>query len=156
VEAAWAELLDRTDDLGIDLPAGSTPRHIQAELMTQAALRGEPAEALAHLVSAVERVRYAPPTALLSESNGSLADEAGADLDLVVRAVRASRDRSSRLRARVLPRSGTDQLVVLSARAGERIAGVDRRIARTGRSVTRPRDRGHAPRRRRIFGRRAH
>jgi transglutaminase-like putative cysteine protease len=157
VEAAWAELLQRADDLGIDLPPGSTPRRIQAELVQRAALRAEPAEAMARLVAAVERVRYAPPDAVRSAAAADpTSGQVGHDMEQVVRAVRASRDRSSRLRARVLPRSGTDQLVVLSSRASERIAGVDRRIARTGRSVTRPRDRGHSPRRRRIFGRRAH
>ena len=71
--------------------------------------------------------------------------------------MRAGRDRADRLRARVLPRSGTERLVGLSARAGERMAGVDRRIARTGRSVTRgPGDRDRTHKRRMIFGRRSH
>ncbi|MFL6099077.1 MAG: transglutaminaseTgpA domain-containing protein [Actinomycetales bacterium] len=162
VEATWTELIERADDLGIELPIGSTPRRIQAELMSRAMLRREPADSLARLVFAVERVRYAPPTAAGAPRGlaPDLLSTIGPDLDQVVKAIRTSRDRSTRLRARVLPRSGTDQLVVLSARAGERIAGVDRRIARTGRSVTRGPgdrgDRGHSPRRRRMFGGRAH
>lgn len=171
VEAVWAELIERADDLGIELPAGSTPRRIQVELTSQSALRGEAADALSRLVAAVERVRYAPPGAPGSARGfgPEQLQRLGPDLDEVVKAIRASRDRATRLRARVLPRSGTDQLVDLSSRAGERIAGVDRRIARTGRSVTRTPgdrsarpdagdrgDRGHATRRRRMFGGRAH
>jgi transglutaminase-like putative cysteine protease len=153
-EAAWSDLLVRVDDLGIDLPLGATPRQIQAQLLERTSLRAEPAEALDRLTRAIERVRYAAPAA---QRPGGM-DTVEADLELVVRGVRVSRDRASRLRARVLPRSGTDQLVVLSARAGERIALVDRRIARTGRSVTRkPGDRADTPRpRRRMFGGRAH
>jgi transglutaminase-like putative cysteine protease len=154
-EAAWAELLERVDDLGIVLPEGATPRQIQVELVARASLAPEPAMALGRLVGAIERVRYAPPSG--REPVDLDAPEPGDDVAQVVRAVRAGRDRASRLRARVVPRSGTERLVGLSARAGERIAGVDRRIARTGRSVARgPGDRRHTRRPAKIFGRRSH
>jgi transglutaminase-like putative cysteine protease len=148
-EAAWAELLERAEDLGIDLAAGNTPRQTQAELVTRGVLPGEPGDALTRLVRSIEQARYAQHPVVpegLSE-----------DLQTVVRALRAATDRSRRLRARVLPRSGTDRLLGLSARAGERIAFVDRRIARTGRSVTRgPAQRPESRRRHTIFKGRPH
>jgi hypothetical protein len=166
-EAAWAELLERVDDLGIVLPVGATPRQIQQDLVTRSRLEGEPADALRRLVQAIEGVRYARPSVrrlILVErpvgtdgTDGTDGADSTDDVAAVVRAVRAGRDRTSRLRARVLPRSGTERLVGLSARAGERIAGVDRRIARTGRSVARgPGDRTHTRRERKMFGRRTH
>ncbi len=151
-EAAWAELLDRVGDLGIELPGGATPRQTQARLRDGTSLGDAATDALARLVRDIEQARYAPRPAL--RPDGSDPDE---DISLVVRAVRASTDRSRRLRARVLPRSGTEQLLGISARAGERLAGVDRRIARTGRSVTRGPGARSGPRRRaRIFGGRPH
>ena len=154
-EAAWAELLERVDDLGFVLPMGATPRQIQDELVTRATLEPGPVLALGRLVRAIEQVRYAPPSGRspIAIDEPDITD----DVAEVVRAVRAGRDRASRLRARVVPRSGTERLVGLSARAGERIAGVDRRIARTGRSVARgPGDRSHTRRSTKIFGRRSH
>jgi transglutaminase-like putative cysteine protease len=158
-EAAWIELMERVDDLGIDLPVGATPRQIQQELVHRAVLEPDPVEALARLVQAVERIHYAPPSGrrLTAVGRPDVGPDLAEDMATVVRAVRASRDRSTRLRARVLPRSGTEQLVGLSTRAGERIAGVDRRIARTSRSVTRaPGDRDRTHRKRRFFVGRSH
>jgi transglutaminase-like putative cysteine protease len=152
-EMAWSELTDRVGDLGVDLPAGSTPRQTQQWLSKDASLGGAAADALARLVHDIEQARYAAHPATRAADDPAPAD----DVTTVVRAVRAVAARSQRLRARVLPRSGTDQLVGLSSRASERIAGIDTRIARTGRSVTRgPKARSGPGRRRRIFGGRAH
>ena len=162
-EAAWAELLERVDDLG-HRPAGR--RHAApdpgSELVDRGPAPDEPAEALARLVQAIERVRYAPrPAAAAVDGRWTGPSRGRTTWPRWPRAVRAGRDRSSRLRARVLPRSGTERLVGLSARAGERIAGVDRRIARTGRRSRGPRPGSIAVTavtrvRRKMFGRRTH
>jgi transglutaminase-like putative cysteine protease len=152
VETAWAELLERVADLGVVLPSGATPRQTQERLVAAASLGGEARDALSRLVRTLEQVRYAARPA----AAGSPEDLAH-DVDTIVRAVRATTERSQRLRARVLPRSGTEVLLGLSARAGERIAGLDQRIARTGRTVTHaPATRTEPRRRRRIFGGRPH
>jgi hypothetical protein len=150
-EAAWSELLDRVADLGLLLPSGATPRQTERRLVAEAHLGPAAREALARLVRTLEQARYA------ARPDYPAGADPQEDLTTVVRAVRASCDRSQRLRARVLPTSGTTALLGLSSLAGERIAGVDRRLARTGRTVTRaPASRTEPRRRRRIFGGRLH
>ncbi len=151
-ETAWAELLERVGDLGVMLPTGATPRQTQERLVLAASLGEEARDALSRLVGALESVRYAArPTSTGSE------EDLAQDVAIVVRAVRATTERAQRLRARVLPRSGTEALLVLSARASDRIAGLDRRITRRRPTATHaPGSRGAPSRRRRIFGGRPH
>jgi transglutaminase-like putative cysteine protease len=154
-ETAWGELLERVDDLGIELPTGATPRQIQQRLIAAASLGPDAREALGRLVHTLEQVRYAPRPSTAEGPDAPV--DPSDDVRRVLAAVRATTDRSRRLRARVLPRSGTEVLLGLSARAGERIAGVDRRIARTGRTVAHPPGtRNKQRRRRRIFDGRPH
>jgi transglutaminase-like putative cysteine protease len=154
-ETAWAELLERVADLGIVLPTGATPRQIQQQLVAAASLGTDAREALARLVQTLERVRYAPRPRAADGPDDAV--DPSEDVRQVLAAVRSTTDRSHRLRARVLPRSGTEVLLGLSAQAGERMARVDRRIARTGRSVARPpRTHKDKRRRRRIFVGRPH
>jgi transglutaminase-like putative cysteine protease len=151
-EAAWSELLDRMADLGLQLPTGATPRQIEHRLVAEASLGPAAREALGRLVQRLEQARYAARPAYPEGG-----PDPGDDLATVVRAVRASTDRKRRMRARVLPRSGTDALLGLSAAAGERMARMDRRISRTGRGGSRaPSAPGQARPRRRVFGRRLH
>ena len=128
-EAAWADLLERVGDLGFELPAGSTPRQSERLLTEVAGLGEEPRAALSRLVRVVESARYAPAPAPV--------DGVGPDVETVVRAVRSATGRRRRLRARVLPRSGTERLRGLSAQASEGLSVLDIRLASTRRSVTR-------------------
>ncbi len=151
-EAVWGELLDRVADLGLQLPSGATPRQTEQRVVAEASL-GPPARAaLSRVVRHLEQARYAARPAYAQD--GPDPEE---DLATVVRAVRAACDRKQRLRARVLPRSGTDALLQLSAAAGERMSRLDRRMARAGSPATRaPSARRRARDRRHVFGRRSH
>ena len=122
IEAAWADLYEGADDLGVPLGISSTPRQLDAELATAAALpsTSPDREALARVAQVVERSRY----------SRSAPDSSGVDADVrsVLRAVASTRSRSDRVLARVLPRSGTARIVRLGDRAGRLVGGLDHRL----------------------------
>lgn len=129
IEATWSDLHERVSDLGIELGAGSTPRQLDAELASAAALPGPSREALARVSGAVERSRYSR-----SGADEDLRD----DVRSVLHAVAASRGRGDRLRAVALPRSGTARLLRAGDRLGGRLARVDTAAARRLHTARRP------------------
>ena len=124
IEAAWADLHEGADDLGLRLTGASTPRQVDAELALAAGLAtASPSrQALARVTQVVERSRYSRA--------GFDPLTVDADVRSVLRAVAASRTRWQRLAARLLPRSGTARLLRLGDLAGRRIGGVDQRVTR--------------------------
>ncbi len=124
VEAAWADLLEGAGDLGLAVPSGSTPRQLGAELARQAALsEGSRAfGALSRVSRLVERSRYA---------RGQLpVGEVDDDVHTVLVAVSATRNRSDRVRALVLPRSGITRLTRSGDMVGRRLGSLDRGVTR--------------------------
>jgi transglutaminase-like putative cysteine protease len=103
VEAAWDELRERLEDLGVRWASSWTPRALQLRLVADHRLGEHEQAALGRLVTDLERVRYAPPGAVVREA-GALR----ADVDVVVAGVSASEavDRWVRRRARWVPASG--------------------------------------------------
>ena len=92
--AAWAELRDTLIDLQLPVSDADTPR-VRAAGLVRA--NGVDASALRQLTDAVERANYA-------ESGATQADLAE-PLRAVIRSLRRSVDRRTRLRAAMLPRS---------------------------------------------------
>lgn len=134
--AAWAQVRDDATDLGLADRVGDSPRAAAARLVSTARLAGEPADALARIVTAVERARYAP-TGPAEEATSGLR----ADVRSVRRALAHVAPGRVRVRAGVLPAS---TLRTASGWTGARVAdgldAVDRtgarlRAALTGRSV---------------------
>ncbi len=136
-EAAWAELLERVDDLGIGLPVGATPRQIQQELVTRSRLQGEPVEALGRLVQAIEGVRYARPSgrrlSLVDGTDGTDGVNGTDGMDDVAdgAAGRARRTRPDE------PVAGPGAAAVRDRAAG-RVVGPGRGANRRGRPPDRP------------------
>ncbi len=121
IEAAWADLHEGAADLGVTLTRGSTPRQLDVELALAAGLGSGDRQALARVTAVVERSRY---------SRGDV-QAAGVDADVhtVLQALAATRTRTQRVFARLLPRSGTARLSRVGDRAGQRVGGVDQRVA---------------------------
>jgi hypothetical protein len=135
IEAAWSDLREGVLDLGVRLRAGATPRQLDAELAAAVPLVGPAREALGRVSHAVELSRYAPTPP----------DPEGLDDDVrtVLAAVAASRTRSTRVRARVLPRSGSNRvrtgIGTVTTRVGAVGGRVDSDVARRLRSLRRVR-----------------
>ena len=98
VEIEWQAMIERIGDLGVIPPRGSTPRQAGRFYQREAYLEGEQTEALNRVVTGVERSRYAPPGATLSDIR--------ADTHTVVKAVSGVRRRKDRLRAAWWPTDG--------------------------------------------------
>lgn len=102
--AAWAEVRDDASDLGHPWPASASPRSAGAALVQAGGLTGAAADAVALLVRAEERARYAPAGAGVQT-----AGTASSDLQAAVRTVRTSlldnADGWRRWQARVFPMS---------------------------------------------------
>ncbi|PPK95247.1 transglutaminase superfamily protein [Kineococcus xinjiangensis] len=98
-EAAWADLADRTRDLGAAWPDSATPRQAAERLGEFAELQPEESAALTRLRRAVERARFAPG----ADGGERLAR---ADVDRIVAAVAAQQPRSVQWRARLWPSAG--------------------------------------------------
>lgn len=98
VEIEWQAMIERIGDLGVIPPRGSTPRQAGRFYQREAYLEGEQTEALNRVVSGVERSRYAPPGATISDIR--------ADTHTVVKAVSGVRRRKDRLRAAWWPTDG--------------------------------------------------
>jgi transglutaminase-like putative cysteine protease len=133
VEASWSDLREGVLDLGVDLRSGVTPRQLDAELAGAVALAGPSREALGRISQTVERSRYAPVA--------PDADQLDDDVRTVLAAVAATRGRGTRVRARVLPRSGADRVRAgigsVTGRVGVVGNAVDHGVARRLRSLRR-------------------
>ena len=99
-EAAWADLADRTRDLGAAWPVSATPRRAAEQLAEFAELPAAEATALTSLRRSVERARFAPGAA----PGGDRAVRA--DVDRIVAVVAAQQPRAVRWRARLWPTAG--------------------------------------------------
>nr|WP_205709439.1 DUF3488 and transglutaminase-like domain-containing protein [Kineococcus siccus] len=125
-EAAWADLEDRTRDLGARWTPSATPRQSAAGLEALVALPPDAVEELTRLRRAVESTRFgagsvaaaAPPAAAASSGVATLerartaqARVVRSQVDRVVDAVAEQRPRGQRWRARWLPTAGTRALL---------------------------------------------
>ena len=97
VEAMWDELRDTALDLGLGWTESATPRQVAASVISSARLTGDAAEATTRLCRATEQSRYSasPPR------TGRLTT----DVRIVRRALLRRMDRSTRVRATLLPPS---------------------------------------------------
>ncbi|GAB7191133.1 DUF3488 and transglutaminase-like domain-containing protein [Kineococcus sp. NUM-3379] len=112
-EAAWAELADRTRDLGAVWPPSATPRQAAERLVEFAELPAAEVAALTGLRRAVESARFAPAA---RERGGER--PVRADVDRIVAAVAAQRPRGVRWRALLWPSAGLRALAERGRRAG--------------------------------------
>ena len=96
-QAAWLELLDDLTDYKVAWSASESPRTLGSRLTRTLRLSPEAAAALARIVQATERARYAKDPA----DSATLR----ADTDLVRRAISANSGRAARGRARLVPPS---------------------------------------------------
>ncbi|HYN28795.1 MAG TPA: transglutaminaseTgpA domain-containing protein [Dermatophilaceae bacterium] len=101
VEADWQELVSRLGDIGITSPTGATPRQVGQHVSSAAYLDDESTRALGRVVATLERARYAAP--------GAEVPDVRPDTRRVWRAASATRRRSDRVRAALLPGDGFRQ-----------------------------------------------
>lgn len=113
VEQEWRDLIDRVEDLGVEPPAGATPRGVGEWLGRRARLEGESRDRLDHVVATLERARYGRP--------GQDLPDVSADVSAVVGEIRDQRMRSARLRAALWPRAGVDAWLSLPRRLTDRL-----------------------------------
>lgn len=132
VEFWWQDLLERLDDLGIEVDAAQTLGEQRSAIRTAAALRGEPDEALTRLCDTVRTARYAPPGALAPD----VALRAEEEAVRVRRAVARARGPVQRARALLWPGAGVlamaqaaGSLRPTGARRGRPGAEQERRVA---------------------------
>ncbi len=121
IEHEWRDLIDRIEDLGIEPPAGATPRDIGTWLGRRAHLESEVQGRLDRVVTTLERARYGRP--------GQDLPDISADVSSVVSEVRDQRMRSTRLRAALWPRAGVDAWLALPRRLTQ---GLRRLVGRDG------------------------
>ncbi|MFG1806579.1 transglutaminaseTgpA domain-containing protein [Streptomyces sp. NPDC049040] len=133
VLSAWQEVLDTGWDYGIPPDESETPRRAMARLIAQGQLGGAAAASANSLATAVERTLYAPRPQAATGLAG--------DVNTVRAGLHAAAGRSTRLRARYLPRSFARVMWRLSASstaASERVGRtVDRLAAPLRRRTTR-------------------
>lgn len=116
-EAAWDELRERLDDLGVRWARSWTPRALAHRLGVDHDLAESDRAALTRLSGDLEGSRYAPP----GQDPGRDPETVRSDVDAVVRAVAAGRDPGVQRRARWFPRSGLTALGrVVTGQAGGR------------------------------------
>ncbi|MDQ1288948.1 MAG: hypothetical protein QG622_2514 [Actinomycetota bacterium] len=134
VEAAWNDLRERLEDLGVGWASSWTPRALQTRLSGDHDLSGSERVALGRLVADVEEAWYAPPG-----EQGRSGPELRSDVDLVMGGVTrsASVPAWTRRRARWLPLSGWRSLTgavrradLAAGRAGQRVGTVSSSIRR--------------------------
>jgi hypothetical protein len=125
VEAAWDELRERLEDLGVRWAVSWTPRALQQRLADDHTLGGTERVALGRLVTDIEQERYAPPGAPVREI-----PELRADIDTVVAGVAASTavPTWARRRARWLPVSGWHAITGAVRRVGVVADGEGRQV----------------------------
>ncbi|NIZ93395.1 DUF3488 and transglutaminase-like domain-containing protein [Kineococcus rubinsiae] len=124
-EAAWADLEDRTRDLGARWAPSDTPRQSAAALESLVALPPEAVQELTRLRRAVESARFGAGSmaaagagdaatggvATLERTTTSQARVVRSQVDHVVAAISARRPRVARWRARWFPTAGTRALL---------------------------------------------
>ncbi|MFB9377674.1 transglutaminaseTgpA domain-containing protein [Kineococcus gynurae] len=133
-ETAWADLRDRSEDLGFDWAGSATPRTIEAQLLSAmgSGADGAVREDLAALRRAVEMSRFAPawagtdggpggagpdgdgpggPGGAVKTRPAVVATPGRREVDRVVAALAAAVPASRRRRARLFPRSGIRALL---------------------------------------------
>lgn len=139
VEVEWSALRDGLEDLGIPIPAGATPRMLVERIGDAAALDADGRAALARVLSAVERARYAPRSP--GAGDGVPFGEAiGADARTVLTVASSLRSLPRRVSAALLPRAGLRALrLPIPRRAPARLAPERRRHVRRTGSRTPPR-----------------
>lgn len=125
-EAQWDELVSRLTDLGFRPPDGGTLRDWRAHYTREAYLDDDAQASMGHVVSTLERTRYARP----GRSEVDVRD----DLRVITRAAAESRPRGQRLRAFLFPRDGVawwSRLVsALTSAPGRLLAPVAARLPR--------------------------
>jgi transglutaminase-like putative cysteine protease len=97
VEDAWEELRDTARDLGIEWSDARTPRQAVASVIAREHLTGTAADAAVRVGQVTERSRYAP----VPPSTEGLSEDVGT----VRTALLTRADRSTRVRAALLPQS---------------------------------------------------
>ena len=123
-QAAWLELLDDLTDYKVAWSASESPRALGSRLTGTLRLSPEAAAALARVVQATERARYARDPA----DSATLR----ADTDLVRRAVSANSGRSARWRARLVPPSSLRPVRAAAQHALDVFSWMDVAAHRTG------------------------
>lgn len=116
VEREWQELVSRLGDLGVEPPVGATPRQAGTWLATRLSLPPDQRDRLGHVVSTLERARYAPP--------GQQLPDVGADVDRLVGHARGTRQTGQRVRAVLWPRDGVDAWRALGTAVLDRVTGL--------------------------------
>jgi transglutaminase-like putative cysteine protease len=131
--AAWAELLDDMEDLGIEHGPGETPRALSTRIAGQQDLTGDARAALDRLARAEELASYArepgPATTL------------AADLAAVRSALAASVRSAARWRARLLPLSSGGRLRQIAVQALDVFGWLEIALTRLVARITRSRPR---------------
>jgi transglutaminase-like putative cysteine protease len=131
--AAWAELLDDMEDLGIEHGPGETPRALATRIAGQQDLAGDARAALDRLARAEELASYArepgPATTL------------AADLAAVRSALAASVRSAARWRARLLPLSSGGRLRQIAVQALDVFGWLEIALTRLVARITRSRPR---------------
>lgn len=116
--AAWREIIESSEDIGIVVGPTMTPREVVARLQRVRGMPGPASEALERVVEVVEREGYGPP-ALQGESLSSSARVAIArDISMVLARLSASVDGNVRAKATLLPPSLVSRISRSVARFG--------------------------------------
>jgi hypothetical protein len=123
-QAAWLELLDDLTDYKVAWSASESPRALGSRLTRTLRPSPEAAAALARIVQATERARYARDPA----DSATLR----ADTDLVRRAVSANAGRAARWRARLVPLSSLRPVRAAVQHALDVFSWMDLAAHRTG------------------------
>jgi hypothetical protein len=123
-QAAWLELQDDLTDYKVAWSASESPRALGSRLTGTLRLSPEAAAALARVVQATERARYARDPA----DSATLR----ADTDLVRRAVSANSGRAARWRARLVPPSSLRPVRAAAQHALDVFSWMDLAAHRTG------------------------
>jgi hypothetical protein len=123
-QAAWLELLDDLTDHKVAWSASESPRALGSRLTRTLRLSPEAAAALARIVQATERARYARDPA----DSGTLR----ADTDLVRGEVSANSGRAARWRARLVPPSSLRPVRTAAHHALDVFGWMDLAAHRTG------------------------
>ena len=123
-QAAWLELLDDLTDHKVAWSASESPRALGSRLTETLRLSPEAVAALARIVQATERARYARDPA----DSATLRS----DTDLVRRAVSAGSGRTARWRARLVPPSSLRPVRTAMQHALDVFSWMDLAAHRTG------------------------
>jgi hypothetical protein len=123
-QAAWLELLDNLTDHKVAWSASESPRALGSRLTQTLRLSPEGAAALARIVQATERARYARDPA----DSATLR----ADTDLVRGEISASSGRAARWRARLMPPSSLRPVRAAGRHALDVFGWMDLAAHRTG------------------------